>query len=122
MNRKHTFTALTFILATSAAFAQSGELELQHFGNQATTANRAAVRAEVIKARAAGESLVPAEADVAGLFQKVPATGTTRAQLRAEVLQAQAEGKLIRPDVNVGVEPAVAATRAPQGARVQAGR
>lgn len=135
MNRKHTLTALTLVLATSAAFAQSGELDLQHFGApQPATTSRAAVHAEVLKARANGESLVPAQADVAGLFQTAPATSNvTRAQKRAEVLQAQADGTLIRPEVNLGQEPAVASTRsrdevrkeavaATRGARVQAGR
>ncbi|MET0334250.1 MAG: DUF4148 domain-containing protein [Rhizobacter sp.] len=122
MNRKHTLTALTFLLATSAAFAQSGELDLQHFGaTQPAATSRAAVRAEVLKARADGESLVPKEADIAGVFQKAPAnSNVTRAQVRAEVLQAQADGTLVRPEVNVGAEPFVASTRSRDDVRKEA--
>jgi hypothetical protein len=137
MNRKHVI-ALALAAAGSAAFAQSGELDLQHFGaSQPSATTRAAVRAEVIKARANGETLVPREADVAGLFQNAPAASSvTRAQRRAEVLQARSEGALERPsEVDVNAVPvastrsrddvrkeAIAATRSGQSARgVQAG-
>lgn len=134
MNRK-TLIALALVATGSAAFAQSGELDLQHFGaTQPSTTTRAAVRAEVIKARANGENLVPAEADVAGLFQKAPAASTvTRADRRAEVLQARKDGTLDRlsmSEVDVGATPvvstrtreevrkeAIAATRSGQAAR-----
>lgn len=134
MNRKHAL-ALALVLSGSAAFAQSGELDLQHFGaTQPSTVTRAAVRAEVIKARANGENLVPNEADVAGLFQKAPAASTvTRADRRAEVLQARKDGtldRLSRSEVDVGSTPvvstrsrdevrkeAVAATRSGQASR-----
>lgn len=132
MNRKHVI-ALALAAVGSTAFAQSTELDLQHFGaSQPSTVTRAAVRAEVIKARANGENLVPAEADVAGLFQKAPAASTvTRADRRAEVLQARQDGTLQRlNEVDVGATPvastrsrdevrkeAIAATRAGQAAR-----
>ncbi|MCR5884249.1 DUF4148 domain-containing protein [Rhizobacter sp. J219] len=132
MNRKHAL-ALALAAFGSAAFAQSGELDLQHFGaTQPSTTTRAAVRAEVIKARANGENLLPAEADIAGVFQKAPAASTvTRAQRRAEVLQARSEGAFDRPaEVDVNATPivstrsrdevrkeAIAATRNGQAAR-----
>lgn len=136
MNRKH-LIALALAAAGSAAFAQS-EIDLQHFGaSQPSTTTRAAVRAEVIKARANGENLVPSEADVAGIFQKAPAASdVTRAQRRAEVLQARKDGTLDRlSEIDVNTTPfastrtreevrkeAVAATRNGQASRsVQAG-
>lgn len=136
MNRKHAL-ALALAVVGSTAFAQSGEVDLQHFGaTPASTTTRAAVRTEVIKARADGENLVPHEADIAGLFQKAPAASTvTRADRRAEVVQARRDGTLERlSEVDVGSIPvastrsrdevrqeAVAATRNARGG-VQAGR
>jgi hypothetical protein len=137
MNRKHAL-ALALAIAAPAAFAQSGELDLQHFGApQASTTTRAAVRAEVIKARTDGDNLVPKEADIAGIFQKAPAAGeVTRAQRRAEVLQARQDGTLQRlSEVEVNATPvvstrsrdevrkeAIAATRSGKAANgVQAG-
>jgi hypothetical protein len=123
MNRKHTLTALTLVLATSAAFAQSSEIDLQHFGaTQPAATSRAAVRAEVLKARAEGESLIPEQADIAGVFQKAPVTSNlTRAQVRAEVLQAQADGTLVRPEVGYyGFDNAVASTRTREEVRKEA--
>jgi hypothetical protein len=121
MNRKHAL-ALAFAAFGSAAFAQSGELDLQHFGaTQPSTTTRAAVRAEVIKARANGENMVPHEADIAGVFQKAPAASTvTRAQRRAEVLQARSEGAFDRPaEVDVNATP-VASTRTREEVRKEA--
>ncbi len=102
MNHKQAIAAALLVFTGSAVFAQA---ELQHFGapqQAASTTTREAVRAEVLRARAAGEALVPSEADVAGLFPKVTpgAVVRTRAEVRAE---------------------AIAATRAAQTARVQAG-
>lgn len=136
MNRKQALTALALVFAGTAAFAQS-EAELQFFGtSQPSTTTRAAVRGEVLKARAEGQVLVPAEVDVAKLFPKAQASGKTREQVRAEVAKARADGSLARPsevdlfndnavastrsrdDVR---KEAIAATRAGQAARVQAG-
>lgn len=121
MNRQHVI-ALALAAVGSTAFAQSSELDLQHFGaSQPSTVTRAAVRAEVIKARANGETLMPAEADIAGVFQKAPAASTvTRAQRRAEVLQARSEGAFDRPaDVDVNATP-VASTRSREEVRKEA--
>ncbi|MBL0729487.1 DUF4148 domain-containing protein [Piscinibacter sp. HJYY11] len=123
MNRKH---AIAIVLAAvgTTAFAQSSEIDLQHFGaTQPSTTTRAAVRAEVIKARANGETLVPQQADVAGLYQKAPAASTvTRAERRAEVLQAQKDGtleRLSRSEVDVGATPVVS-TRSREDVRKEA--
>ena len=138
MNRKQAIAAALLAFTGSAVFAQA---ELQHFGapQAAATVTREAVRAEVLRARAAGEPLVPAEADVAGLFPKAAVKGqpgVTRAEVHAEVLKAQADGSLARQreidivgdntvvSVRTRAEvrnEAIAATRAAQAARVQAG-
>lgn len=123
--------ALALALAGSASFAQT-EIELQHFGaQQPSLTDRAAVRAEVAKARASGELLAPAE--VAQARVPAAASTTTRAAVRAEVLQARADGSLTRPaelDLNDDIvasvrsreevrREAVAYTRARQAARAR---
>ncbi|MBC7956432.1 MAG: DUF4148 domain-containing protein [Cytophagales bacterium] len=143
MNTKHLVAAAALALVGSASFAQT-EAELQHFGStQPSVTTRATVRNEVIQARAKGEALVPVEADVAGLFNNKPqATGVTRAEVRTAVLKARADGSLDRLrelDAVGGIggssgnavastrtrdevrAEAIAATRAGQAARVQAG-
>ncbi|MBC7993258.1 MAG: DUF4148 domain-containing protein [Rhizobacter sp.] len=139
MNTKQVITAAVISLIGSAAFAQT-ELELQHFGGSqpaaSATTTRAAVRNEVLRARAAGELVSPTEADVAGLFtkpNKSSASALTRSEVRAEVLKARGDGSLTRAldldainDRNLASvrtrdevrNEAIAATRAP---RVQAG-
>lgn len=126
MNRKQALTALALVVAGSAAFAQT-EAELQHFGApQASTTTRAAVRADVVKARAEGTTVNATEADVAGLYQKAPApkaqaSAVTREQRRAEVLQAQADGTLNRPaEIGVSSDRAVASTRTRDEVRKEA--
>lgn len=98
MNRKPliALAALTFV--GSAAFAQS-EIELQHFGAaQTSTTSRAEVKAELQRARAAGDLQQPAEVVAANSATKAQPAGLTRAQVRAEVLKARAEGLLGVPD------------------------
>jgi hypothetical protein len=140
MNTKHLIAVAALALVGSAAFAQT-EAELQHFGaTQPSVTTRAAVRSEVIQARAKGENLVPVEADVAGLFNnKAQASGVTRAEVRTAVLKARADGSLdrlreldaiggsngsnvasTRSRDEVRAE-AIAATRAGKSGRVQAG-
>lgn len=140
MNRKQAIAAAVLVLSGTTVFAQSAEADLQYFGVSqpaASTTTRQAVRAEVLRARAAGETLVPAEADVAGLFPKAAAKGQpsqlTRAEVRAEVLKAQADGSLARArELDIVGEKAVASVRtreevrneaiaATRAARVQAG-
>ena len=141
MNRKQAIAAAVLVLSGTTVFAQSAEADLQYFGVSqpaASTTTRQAVRAEVLRARAAGETLVPAEADVAGLFPKAAAKGqasnVTRAEVRAEVLKAQADGSLARArELDIVGEKAVASVRtreevrneaiaASRAPRVQAGR
>lgn len=90
MNAKQVIaTAALAVLGSSAAFAQSSEIDLQHFGqNQASTVSRAAVRAEVLSAQARGELAVPGEviaAAVPAAAQSPFATRVTRAQVKAEL-------------------------------------
>jgi hypothetical protein len=93
MNRKQALTvAAIALLGSSAAFAQSSELDLQYFGqNQTSTVSRAAVRAEVLSAQAKGDLAIPGEV----LASAVPAradgafaTRVTRAQVKAELAGA----------------------------------
>lgn len=109
MNRKQVFTAAAIALfGSSAAFAQSSEIDLQHFGqNQASTVSRAAVRAEVLSAQAKGELTVPSEVIAAAVPARSAspfATRVTRAQVKAELAGAD----LVTP-------PEVAAWKAPAG-------
>jgi hypothetical protein len=116
MNRKQAIAAALLAFTGTAVWAQA---DLQHFGapqQAASTTTREAVRAEVLRARAAGETLVPAEADVAGLFPKAATKGQasqlTRAEVRAEVLKAQADGSLTRlRELDIVGERAVASVR-----------
>ena len=140
MNRKQAIAAAVLALSGAAVFAQSAEADLQYFGASkptASTTTREAVRAEVLRARAAGETQLSSEADVAGLFPKAATKGQagtlTRAEVRAEVLKAQADGSLARArELDIVGERAVASVRtreevrneaiaATRAARVQAG-
>ena len=69
MNTKQTLAAAAIaLLGSSAAFAQSSEIDLQHVGaNQASTATRAAVRADVVSAQAAGTLATPSEVRAAAI-------------------------------------------------------
>lgn len=112
MNRKQALTAAAIALfGSSAAFAQSSEIDLQHFGqNQASTVSRAAVRAEVLSAQAQGELTVPSEVTAAAVPARSAspvATRVTRAQVKAELAGAD----LVTP-------PEVAAWKAPAGSTV----
>lgn len=107
MNRKQALTAAAIaLLGSSAAFAQSSEIDLQYFGqNQASTVSRAAVRAEVLSAQAKGELAVPGEviaAAVPAAAQSPFATRVTRAQVKAELAGA-----------DLATPPEVAAWKAP---------
>ncbi len=124
MNTKHLIAAAALSLVASASFAQT-EAELQHFGaSQPSVTTRAAVRSEVIRARANGETLTPAEADVAGLFPKAQATGVTRAEVRSAVLKARADGSLDRlrelDAIGGSNSNAVASTRSREEVRAEA--
>jgi len=127
MNRKQVIAAAVLALTGSAVFAQA-EADLQYFGASkpvASTTTRQAVRAEVLRARAAGETLAPADADVAGLFPKAATKGQasqlTRAEVRAEVLKAQADGSLTRArELDIVGEKAVASVRSREEVRNEA--
>ena len=138
MNTKQLIAAAAIALVGSTtAFAQS-EIELQHFGaDQTSTLTRAEVRAELLRARAAGE--VPVVSDLMGALSPVAATtrvtDPTRAQVRAEVVKGLADGSLAQPtEVSMSATAAGsvrsreevraearASTRSAQAARVQAG-
>jgi hypothetical protein len=140
MNTKQVLAAAALALVASASYAQADDVELQHFGaNLPSQTTRAAVRNEAIQARARGETMLPEESvyGASRFASKAPASGVTRAEVRAAVLQARADGSLDRLRVSeylgdsnsvastrtreeVRAE-ALAATRAGQAARVQAG-
>ncbi len=123
MNTKQLFAAAAIALVgTTSAFAQDAE---QHVptGSQLT---RAEVKAEVQRARDAGELIVASETAL-NATQPVKATsGLTRAEVRAEVLKAQADGSLARAaelDGNFAAAPAptnTAAARTREEVRAEA--
>lgn len=93
MNAKQVIaTAALAVLGSSAAFAQSSEIDLQHFGQQqASTLSRAAVQAEVLSAQAMGELTVPGEVLAAAVPSRAAApvaSRLTRAQVKAELAGA----------------------------------
>jgi len=97
MNTKQLIAAAALTLVGStAAFAQT-EVELQHFGaNQPSTVTRTEVRAEFLRARAAGE--VPAYNEIVAVSPAAPsATSTTRAQVRSEFLKARVDSSYALP-------------------------
>lgn len=128
MNRKQVFAAAALVLAGSAAFAQ-GEIELQHFGaNQQSTTTREAVRNEVVRTRASGQTQASAEASK----PQLKTVGAIRADMHATVKQGFADGSLTRPSEAypfAGTDMASTRTReevraeaiAAKAARVQAG-
>lgn len=77
MNTKQALAAAAItLLSSSAAFAQSSEIDLQHVGaNQASTTSRAAVRADVLSAQTAGTLATPSEV----LAAAVPANSNVAA-------------------------------------------
>lgn len=86
------FATATLLLATTAAFAQSDvDLFVQQAQPQKSTLTREQVKAEVLRARAAGE-LESNEYN----YPPVQATASTltREQVKAEVLAARASGEL----------------------------
>ena len=124
MNTKQLIAAAAIALVGSTtAFAQS-EIELQHFGaDQTSTLTRAEVRAELLRARAAGE--VPVVSDLMGALSPVVATAratdATHAQLRAEVVKGLADGSLGQPtDVAVTATNAAGSVRSREEVRAEA--
>lgn len=91
MNTKQVIaTAALALLGSSAAFAQSDDL--QHFGaSQASTVSRAAVRAEVLSALASGELTTSSEvlASATPSHAHAPVTArATRGQVKAALAGA----------------------------------
>lgn len=114
------FATATLLLAAGAAFAQS-ELDtlVQEAKQQASTLTREQVKAEVLRARAAGE-LDFNEHNYPPVRKS--ASALTREQVKAEVLAARASGELDRQeaqyngyaDVRVSPRAAAALTAAAQ--------
>ncbi len=86
------FATATLLLATGAAFAQSDlDLYVHQAQQQKSTLTREQVKAEVVRARAAGEL----EANEYNYPPVQPVASTlTRAQVKAEVIAARASGEL----------------------------
>ncbi len=119
MNTKQAIAAAVITLVGSAAFAQS-EVELQHFGaNQASTVSRAEVRADVQRARLAGELNSPTVVLAAATAPKAGATvnTVTRAQVRGEAIQSLAE---LSVPTEVAMNQAPASTLSRQDVRAEA--
>lgn len=118
MNTKQAIAAAVIALVGSAAFAQS-ELELQHFGaDQASIVSRAEVRADVQRARLAGELESPTV--VAASFTPksgAPVSTVARAQVRNAVIQARTE---LAVPIEVATNQAPASTLSRQDVRAEA--
>ena len=92
MNTKQIIAAAAIAFVGSAAFAQEAvqNIEIPTSSN----VQRADVKAEALRARAAGE-LANSEAQVVAAPAPAPATTLTRAAVRNEYLQARAAGKVV---------------------------
>lgn len=101
MNAKQIIASVSLLLAAGAALAEPAELNFPKLSTaQKSEVSRAAVQAEVIRARNAGE-LDLTEVNYPPL---APSSSTlTRAQVKAEVLAARANGEL---DLNEATYPA----------------
>jgi hypothetical protein len=85
MNAKQVIAAAALtVLGSSAAFAQS-EIDLQYFGQQQSAVTRAEVRADVLKAQAAGTLNTPSEVLAAASPAK---SGVSRAQVSSQIAKA----------------------------------
>jgi hypothetical protein len=97
MNAKHIIASVSLVFAAGAAFAEPAELNFPSLAKQQTAVSREAVKAEVIRARNAGE-LELSEVTYPPL---VNTTSTlTREQVKADVLAARANGELDLNEVN----------------------
>lgn len=98
MNAKQIIASLALTVAAGAAFAEPADLNFPSLGKaQQTGTSREAVKAEVIRARNAGE-LELSEVTYPQLAS-APST-LTREQVKAEVLAARAAGELDLNEVN----------------------
>ncbi|SFV13566.1 DUF4148 domain-containing protein [Pseudoduganella namucuonensis] len=107
MNAKHLIATVSLVLAAGAALAQPADLNYpQYSGQQKSGVTREQVKAEVLRARAAGE-LDFSEANY--LPPQLAKSTLTREQVKAEVIAARASGAL---DVNETNYPTYTDTRA----------
>lgn len=91
MNAKHIIASASLIFAAGAAFAAPADLNFPGLTAQKTEVSRAAVQAEVIRARNAGEL----ELNEVTYPPLAATTSTlTREQVKADVLAARANGEL----------------------------
>lgn len=119
MNTKQAIAAAVITLMGSAVFAQSGD-DLQHFGaDQVSTVSRVDVRADVQRARLAGELTGPTDVQSAYLTPKVGASVNTvaRAQARSDVIQSLPQ---LAVPTDVAMSQAPASTLSRQDVRVEA--
>ncbi len=82
MNSKHIIAAAAIAFAGTGAFAS----EATQFTDTPSTLSRAAVKAELARAQAAGELNHPSA--LHGYAETVAASGRTRAEVRSEAVQA----------------------------------
>jgi hypothetical protein len=99
MNAKNLIASVSLIFAAGAAFAEPADLNFPSLGKSAQQAatTREAVKAEVIRARNAGE-LELSEVTYPPLVSTPSAL--TREQVKADVLAARAAGELDLNEVN----------------------
>jgi hypothetical protein len=97
MNAKHVIASVSLIFAAGAAFAEPSDLNFPGLGAQNTGVSREAVKAEVIRARNAGE-LELTEVTYPPLVN-APST-LTREEVKAQVIAARANGELDLNETN----------------------
>ncbi|MYN10047.1 DUF4148 domain-containing protein [Pseudoduganella aquatica] len=98
MNAKQLIASVSLLLAAGAAFAEPAELNFPKLNAaQKTELSREAVKAEVIRARNAGE-LELTEVTYPPLVNT--SSTLTREQVKADVLAARANGELDLNEVN----------------------
>lgn len=98
MNAKHIIGTVSLVFAAGAAFAQPADLNYpQYSGQQQSSLTREQVKAEVLRARAAGE-LDFNEANYPP--QPVAKSTLSREQVKAEVIAARAAGALDLNEAN----------------------
>jgi uncharacterized membrane protein YebE (DUF533 family) len=91
MNAKHIIASVSLLVAAGAAFAAPAELNFPDLRADTSTVSRAAIQAEAIRARNAGE-LDFTEVNYPPLV--ATSSHLSREQVRAEVATARADGQL----------------------------
>ena len=93
MNTKQLIAAAAFALVGSTAFAEDAAMQYIDIPVAPSKLQRAEVKAEYLRAQAAGEPSISSETAVVSV--PVSTSGLTRAQVRTSLAQARASGKYV---------------------------